>query len=80
MTYVLPTLIGGCLIFLLLATQKNTIKSILGFGVSALVGSGCLLVANQIGFALGLNLYTCLTVGILGIPGFLGLLALSIFL
>lgn len=80
MTYLLPTLIGICLIFLLLAAHKNTLRGVVTFLASFVFGSGCLLLANHLGFGLGWNLATGLVVGLLGTPGFLGLAVLAILL
>ncbi len=80
MTYILPALIGGCLLFLLISTQKNTLRGLLGVVASLVFGCGGLYIANAMGFGLGLNLATGLVVGVLGVPGFLGLVALAMFL
>ncbi len=80
MSYILPALIGGCLLFLLLSIQKNTFRILLGFGASLVFGCGGLYVAHALGFGLGVNWATGLVVGILGAPGFLGLVALAILL
>lgn len=80
MTEVLSVLIIGCLVFLALAAFAKPLKVVLRFAISAAVGGGCLWICNRLGLNLGVNPATLLTVGVLGLPGFVGLVALSFFL
>lgn len=80
MTGILTALIICCLVFLALAAFAKPLKVVARFLVCAAVGGCCLWISNRLGLNLGVNPATLLTVGTLGLPGFLGLVALSFFL
>lgn len=80
MTEVLTVVIISCLIILILTAVSKPLKIVLRFVLSAAIG-GCLLwLCNRFGLQVGVNPSTLFAVGLLGAPGFLGLIVLSFFL
>lgn len=80
MTEVLSVMIISCLIILALATLSKPLKVLFRFILSAAIGGCCLWLCNRFGLQVGVNPATIFTVGLLGTPGFVGLLVLSFFL
>lgn len=80
MTEVLSVMIISCLIILILTAVAKPLRIVLRFILSAAVGGCCLWLCNRFGLAVGVNPATLFTVGLLGAPGFLGLIVLSFFL
>ncbi len=80
MTNVLAIMIISCLLILALATLAKPLRLVLRFILSAAIGGGCLWLCNRFGLQVGVNPATLCAVGLLGAPGFVGLLFLSFFL
>ncbi|WP_304509604.1 pro-sigmaK processing inhibitor BofA family protein [Anaerotignum sp.] len=80
MTNVLAIIIVSCLLILALATLAKPLRIFFRFILSAAVGGCCLWLCNRFGLQVGVNPATVCTVGLLGAPGFVGLLVLSFFL
>ena len=80
MTNILSIIIVCSLGVLLLMTMTKPLQGLLRFFTSATIGGICVWVCQGLGFAIGINPVTLVALGILGIPGFVGLLALSLFL
>ncbi len=80
MTEVLSVVIISCLIILILTAVSKPLRIVLRFVLSAAVGGCCLWLCNRFGLQVGVNPATLFTVGLLGAPGFLGLIVLSFFL
>lgn len=80
MTEVLSVVIISCLIILILTAVSKPLRIVLRFVLSAAIGGCCLWLCNRFGLQVGVNPATLFTVGLLGAPGFLGLIVLSFFL
>ncbi|HBF65298.1 MAG TPA: SigmaK-factor processing regulatory BofA [Clostridium sp.] len=80
MTEVLSVMIISCLIILILTAVAKPLRIVLRFILSAAIGGCCLWLCNRFGLPVGVNPATLFTVGLLGAPGFLGLIVLSFFL
>lgn len=80
MTKLLSITMLSCLLILALATLAKPLRVLLRCLISAAVGGCALWACHRCGLQLGVNPATLFTVGLLGAPGFFGLLALSIFL
>lgn len=77
---VLWVMVISCLLILAFATVSKPLKILFRFVLSAAIGGCCLWLGNRFGLGVGVNPATLFTVGLLGVPGFLGLAALSFFL
>lgn len=80
-------MVGICLLVLLIGVMKKQAKALLGFIFRLIVGAGGILLANyffamqHIPLCVGVNPITLLTVGILGVCGFVllyGIMALQL--
>lgn len=80
MENILYALIMGCFICLLLLAFAKPLRVALHFFVNSAVGCCALWICHAIGLGLGVNWVTAATVGVLGLPGFVGLMAVSFFL
>lgn len=79
-TGILSGVILVCLVILVLAALAKPLRVLLRFGLSAAAGAAALGICHGLGLSVGINLVTVGIVGLLGTPGFLGLLALSLIL
>ncbi len=79
-TKIIMIMIGVCFVMILATTFSKPLKLILKFLFNALWGSIALTFINSMGFSIGANLFTAIIVGILGIPGFAGLIAINLIL
>lgn len=76
----------GCIIAIIIIGRIFIlpIKKILKLVVNSLIGSGLIYVVNMVGasfgFHIGLNWWTILCTGILGIPGFILVIILKVFI
>ena len=74
-------IIATCLLMVLFA---RPIRAIVKIGVNSAIGGIAIIIFNFIsqlfGFFIGVNALTALTVGILGVPGFVMLLMLQVIL
>ncbi|MFI3175624.1 MAG: pro-sigmaK processing inhibitor BofA family protein [Bacillota bacterium] len=77
MVLILLGILGG---LLLLGAYPNFVKNVVVFLTRSVLGGFFLLLCQTFGFGLGLNVATVCTLGLLGVPGFLGLLSLHLFL
>ena len=80
MTWILYALIIACLVCMLLLAFAKPLGVLLRMMLSAIVGSVGLFICQWLGLGIGFNIATVMTVGLLGAPGFLGLLFLGILL
>lgn len=80
MSKVLSVMIICCLIILALATFSKPLRVVFRFILSAAIGGVCLWLCNRFGLQVGVNPATLFAVGLLGAPGFVGLIVLSFFL
>lgn len=69
-----------CLFALALLALAKPIRLLLRFFLSAALGGFALFLGKSLGAAVGLNAATLLVSGLLGLPGAVGLLLLSILL
>ncbi|MBM6829927.1 pro-sigmaK processing inhibitor BofA family protein [Anaerotignum lactatifermentans] len=79
-TGILSGVILVCLAVLVLAALAKPLRVLLRFGLSAAAGAAVLALCHGFGLSVGANVVTVVLVGLLGTPGFLGLLALSLIL
>ncbi len=77
MILILLGILGG---LLLLGMYPSFVKNVVIFLTRSLLGAVFLLICQTFGLGLGLNFITVSILGILGVPGFLGLISLHLFL
>lgn len=81
---VIYIMIAICVLFLFLSIFGNAFKSIIKIALRSIAGTTAIIAANyalaSTGFFIGVNLFTALTIGILGIPGFFALYAAGLIL
>ncbi len=82
-TAVIVFLIALVALYILMWVFVKPVKLMLKLVLHAALGCGALwvynLLAGSIGMSIGINLYTALTCGILGVPGFILLVILRFF-
>lgn len=79
-TALLSMMILTCLGILVVAALAKPLRLLFRFCLSAIGGTALVFLCSKMGIAIGVNLITILTAGILGIPGVLGLILCSIVL
>ncbi len=72
-------LIGVCFVLILLISFKKQVKYILQFSIRSAIGVLGFSIINMVtgSYIVGINLISILTVGFLGIPGFISLYILQ---
>lgn len=80
MTGVFSGMVLVCLGVLVLVALAKPLRLLFRFFLSAAVGAAALGLCHGLGLSLGINAVTVAVVGLLGTPGFLGLLFLSVIL
>ena len=82
--YTIPFAVGAIILFAVLIFILKPLRALFKIIINSALGACLLLLYNMVGGSLGLyigvNAYTALTVGILGIPGFLLIVILKQFL
>ena len=73
-------IIWVCFIMIIATTFSKPLKLILKFLFNVLWGSAILTFINSMGFSIGANVFTAITIGFLGIPGLAGLIAVNLIL
>lgn len=75
--------LGFIILYILMWVFIKPVKIALRLIVNSVIGALLLIIFNYIGglwgFTIGVNVFTALTCGVLGIPGFLLLLVLKLF-
>ena len=77
---ILSVMLLVCLGILILTALAKPLKLLFRILVSAAGGGALIWVCGKLGLAIGINAVTLVIAGILGLPGVLGLIALSAFL
>lgn len=81
---VIGWMIIACLLFIVFVLFSKPLKAIAKICINSVIGVSALFIGNFIlapfGLGVGINVFTALVTGILGIPGFICLYILNIIL
>lgn len=77
---ILITMIVICLGMILLMVLARPLKLLLRFFLNAVIGAGALSALHYMGLSVGANFLTTGLVGLLGLPGFIGVIIINIIL
>lgn len=81
---VIGTMIAACTVFVVLVVMAKPLRFLMGFVVNSCLGVVAIAAANfllsSFNFSLGINFLTAGFIGILGLPGFVGLLIIQLLL
>lgn len=81
---VIGWMIIACLLFVVFIIFSKPLKKLAKVCINSVIGVSALFITNFLlspfGISVGINIYTALITGILGIPGFIGLYIVSIII